>query len=180
MNMMSHNLEMIMQESLVQQVEVLLKERPKLRPVEMAEQLKVSEWAVVSALPGDMVHLIKGNLAEAILHEVSHWGGVTTIIERDGSVFEFKGSVPEGKPGFGYYNLMGSAGQLHGHLKLDAIVNIALLSKPLRGKEAHAIVFFNRAGACVFKIYLGRDSQGVIHAQQLQAFNRLKGLGYAR
>ncbi|WP_235263423.1 heme utilization cystosolic carrier protein HutX [Nitrincola sp. A-D6] len=178
--MMNHNLEMIMQENLIQQVETLMREKPQLRPVEMAEQLKVSEWAVVSALPGEMVYLIKGNLAEAILQDVSHWGAVTTIVERDGSIFEFKGSLPEGKPGFGYYNLMGEAGQMHGHLKLNAVANIALLSKPLRGKEAHAIVFYNRSGACVFKIYLGRDAQGLIHAHQLQAFNRLKGLGYAR
>ncbi|QEW08533.1 heme utilization cystosolic carrier protein HutX [Nitrincola iocasae] len=169
-----------MQENLIQQVETLLREKPQLRPVEMADELKVTEWAVVSALPGELVHLIEGNLAEAILQDVAHWGAVTTIVERDGSIFEFKGSLPEGKPGFGYYNLMGEAGQLHGHLKLDAITHIALLSKPLRGKEAHAIVFYNRAGACVFKIYLGRDPQGVIYAHQLQAFNRLKGLGYAR
>lgn len=180
MTMMNHNLEIIMQENLVQQVETLLQEKPQLRPVEIADALKVTEWAVVSVLPDDLVCLVKGNLAEAILQEVSHWGAVTTIVERDGSVFEFKGSLPEGKPGFGYYNLMGSAGQLHGHLKLDVIINIALLSKPLRGKEAHAIVFFNRTGDCVFKVYLGRDQQGVIYAHQLQAFNRLKGLGYAR
>jgi putative heme utilization carrier protein HutX len=180
MNMMNHNLEMVMQENLVQRVDVLLKEKPQLRPVEMAEHLKVTEWAVVSALPGEMVYLVKGNMAEAILQEISHWGAVTTIVELAGSVFEFKGSLPEGKPGFGYYNLMGAVGQLHGHLRLDAVANIALLSKPLRGKEAHAIVFYNRAGGCIFKIYLGRDQQGVIYAHQLQAFNRLKGLGYAR
>lgn len=179
MNMMRHDLEAMMQEQMIEQVAQLLKEKPQLRPVEMAAVLQTSEWIVVASLPSNLVATLPGKFAEEILQTLAHWGHVTTIVERAGSVFEFKGSLPEGKPGFGYYNLMGEAGQLHGHLKLDAVANIALLSKPLRGKEAHAVVFYDHAGDCIFKVYLGRDPQGVIYAHQLQGFERLKGLAYA-
>lgn len=42
-----------------------------------------------------------------------------------------KAPFPKGKDARGYYNLMGRDGELHGHLKLDNVAGIALVSKIL-------------------------------------------------
>lgn len=176
MNMMTQLTHDAVQDDLKALVYQLMREKPMLRPVELANSLGINEWQVISVLEQDLVTRLPGRLAKLVLAEISHWGDVTTIVESAGSIFEFKGPMPDGKDAFGYYNLMGKSGQLHGHLKLDQVVNIALLSKPLRGKEAFAVVFYDRLGDCIFKVYLGRDTQGVVYSHQINAFNRLKEL----
>ncbi|OYD25824.1 heme utilization cystosolic carrier protein HutX [Oceanimonas baumannii] len=161
---------------LTAQVNELLAAEPALRPVEMARRLEVSEWQVMQCLPAELVCLLSGDQAQHLLEQVAGWGPVTTIIEVAGSVFEVKAPLPRGRSGYGYYNLFGAPGELHGHLKLDAIGHIALQSKAHRGKEAHAIVFYNDDGHCVFKIYLGRDDKGVLFPEQVAAFHALKEL----
>lgn len=152
----------------------LLASQPMIRPVEIAKQLGVSEWEVVSQFSADEFTALPGRMAQPILESISDWGKVTTIIEVKGFVFEFKDAFPKGKLGFGYYNLQGSGGGLEGHLKLDAVTDIALLSRPLRGKETHAILFYAEDGTCIFKIYLGRDEEGCILPHQIAAFHALK------
>ena len=154
----------------------LLAAEPALRPVEMAKRLSVSEWDVMCCLPQEMVCPLDGRHAQTVLERVAEWGPVTTIMEVAGSIFEVKASLPRGRMGHGYYNLFGEPGQLHGHLRLDAVCHIALQSKPHRGKEAHAMVFFDADGRCIFKIYLGRDERGALFPAQIADFNALKEL----
>ena len=161
---------------LTRQVRALLEAEPKLRPADMARRLHVSEWELVRRLPEELIFTLPGALAQTILERVAAWGRVTTIMEVAGSIFEVKASLPKGRVGHGYYNLFGEPGQLHGHLKLDAVANISLQSKPHRGSEAYAIVFYAEDGGCIFKIYLGRDEQGVLFPEQVTQFIALKEL----
>lgn len=161
---------------LTTQILDLLAAEPRLRPADMARRLSVSEWDLVSRLPEALIVTLPGIHAQTILERVSEWGRVTTIMEVAGSVFEVKASIPKGRVGHGYYNLFGEPGQLHGHLKLDAVANISLQSKPHRGNEAYAIVFYDADGCCIFKIYLGRDEQGTLFPEQVIEFNALKEL----
>lgn len=108
-----------------------------------------------------------------LLEEVSQWGNTTTIILHGGSVFEFKGRFPIGSVAEGYYNLKGENG-FEGHLNISSIAEIQLISKQHRGRESHAFVFVNQKNEPVFKIFLGRDKKGILHAEQVAAFNRIK------
>lgn len=141
---------------------------------EMAKQLRLSEGAITFALPGVMLTRIDGEHAQRILEQLPQWGNVTTIVHSCGSIFETKAPFPKGKVAHGYYNLMGREGELHGHLRLDAITQIALVSKPFRGNESHYIGFFNQDGECAFKIYLGRDKKRQLFPQQIEAFKQMK------
>lgn len=161
---------------LTRQVLALLDSEPKLRPAAMAKQLQVSEWELVSRLPEDVIFSLPGKHAQTILEQVASWGRVTTIIEVAGSIFEIKAPLPRGRAGRGYYNLQAEFGELDGHLNLDAVANISLQSKPHRGNEAYAIVFYDEQGHTIFKIYLGRDEQGVLFPEQVIQFNALKEL----
>lgn len=143
---------------------------------EMAKELEMTEGEVTLALPEQMVKRVEGDHAEVILVQLPEWGKVTTIINSFGSIFEAKAPFPKGKNARGYYNLMGGKeGELHGHLKLDLITDIAFVSKPFMGMESYYIGFYDSSGGCVFKVYLGRDKKRQLIPEQIERFNELKG-----
>ncbi|WP_070972074.1 heme utilization cystosolic carrier protein HutX [Vibrio sonorensis] len=164
-------------DNLKNQVAELLESEPKLLPVEMAEKLSVSEYLLVAHLPSHMVTTIDGSHAQHILETLADFGPVTTIVHSFGSIFEVKASFPRGKIARGYYNLMGEHGELHGHLKLDNIdniANIAFVSKPFMGRESHYFGFFCPLGNNIFKVYLGRDEQRRLIPQQVERFKNMQ------
>ena len=69
---------------------------------------------------------------------------------------------------------MGKEGELHGHLRLEHVSDIALVSKPFMGQESYFIGFFAVTGECVFKVYLGRDKQRNLFPEQIEKFKLLK------
>lgn len=159
-------------DTLVQQVAALLDSDPTLLPAAIAEQLGVSEYDVVAALPTEMVTLVSGDHAQAVLEALVDFGPVTTIVHSFGSIFEVKAPFPKGKVARGYYNLMGREGQMHGHLKLDNVRAIALVSKPFMGRESHYLGFFSQEGNNIFKIYLGRNEKRELIASQVEQFHQ--------
>ncbi|EPN3979997.1 heme utilization cystosolic carrier protein HutX [Vibrio parahaemolyticus] len=161
-------------ESIKQQVEVLLEQEPQLLPAAMAERLGVTEFDVVAALPQEMVAIAPGEQVQTILESLVGFGPVTTIVHSFGSIFEVKAPFPKGKVARGYYNLMGREGELHGHLKLDNVKNIALVSKPFMGRESHYFGFFSECGSNIFKVYLGRDEKRELIAEQVTAFRAMQ------
>ncbi|WP_332401519.1 heme utilization cystosolic carrier protein HutX [Vibrio metschnikovii] len=162
-------------EQLSHQVAQLLNDEPALLPAQIAERLSVSEFAVVSAFPNEMVTLLSGEHAQMVLTEIADWGtNVTTIVQSFGSIFEIKAPLPKGKTARGYYNLLGQPGQLHGHLKLELIDHVALVSKPFMGRESHYFGFFTQQGDSIFKIYLGRDDKRELIAQQVDRFQTMQ------
>ncbi|HCG6385779.1 TPA: heme utilization cystosolic carrier protein HutX [Vibrio parahaemolyticus] len=161
-------------ESIKQQVEVLLEQEPQLLPAAMAERLGVTEFDVVAALPQEMVAIAPGEQVQTILESLVGFGPVTTIVHSFGSIFEVKAPFPKGKVARGYYNLMGREGELHGHLKLDNVKNIALVSKPFMGRESHYFGFFSECGSNIFKVYLGRDEKRKLIAEQVTAFRAMQ------
>ncbi|QIM61947.1 heme iron utilization protein [Pasteurellaceae bacterium Orientalotternb1] len=158
--------------SLHQQVAKLLAENPNIITLEVAEQLQRPEGEVLCALPAEFVRVFSGNRAEEILTAISQWGIFTTIIEKEGSIFEIKDNFPSGMVGRGYYNLnmKGDEGAIHGHLKLDNIAQIAFVSLPFRGKESYNIAFIAHSGQTIFKVYLGRDEQRQLFPEQVAQF----------
>ncbi|MFM2587967.1 heme utilization cystosolic carrier protein HutX [Vibrio sp. TBV020] len=159
-------------EALKQQVAQLIEQEPRLLPAAIAEQLNVSEFEAVAALPEEMVALVGGEQAQSILESLVGFGPVTTIVHSFGSIFEVKAPFPKGKVARGYYNFMGREGELHGHLKLDNVKNIALVSKPFMGRESHYFGFFCEAGNNIFKIYLGRNEKRELIEEQVTTFKQ--------
>ncbi len=152
----------------------ILQQNDKLHAGAIAEQLQVTEGEVVLSLPSELVVPLVGHLAQSIVEALPSWGVVTTIVHSMGSIFEVKAPFPKGKFARGYYNLMGKDGELHGHLRLDLVEYIALVSKPFMGQESYFIGFFAAKGECVFKVYLGRDKQRNLYPHQIEKFHQLK------
>lgn len=161
-------------DELKMKVAQILQQDEKLHAGAIAEQLQVTEGDVVLSLPSELVFPLAGNMAQTIVEALPSWGPVTTIVHSMGSIFEVKAPFPKGKFARGYYNLMGKEGELHGHLRLDLVEHIALVSKPFMGQESHFIGFFAEQGECVFKVYLGRDKQRNLFSDQIEKFQQLK------
>lgn len=161
-------------DELKREVRVLLDKDESVLPATLAQHLNVSEGEVVAALPKEMAVILSGDHAQVLLEQLVGWGPVTTIVHSFGSIFEVKAPFPKGKVAHGYYNLMGREGELHGHLRLDLIDKVALVSKPFRGKESYYFGFFDASGNSIFKIYLGRDKKRVLLSEQVEKFKQIQ------
>ncbi|MDJ0879728.1 MAG: heme utilization cystosolic carrier protein HutX [Halieaceae bacterium] len=109
-----------------------------------------------------------------LLEALPRWGNTVTIVFSGGCVFEFKGPFPDGEHAEGFYNLDGPVPGFHGHLRLEALQRVRFQDKPHRGSDSYAFVFEDGSGHTVFKVFLGRDSEGVIIPAQLEEFQRIR------
>ena len=118
--------------------------------------------------------ILKGELAFDLLKELSTWGKLRTIIIHAGCVFEFGGAFPPGEMGSGYYNLQAPAGGFEGHINLEKIDHIAFQDAKHRGRQAYAFVFNAENDETIFKVFLGRDDNGELFADQVARFKTIQ------
>lgn len=118
--------------------------------------------------------VLAGSKAEELFRELATWSNTTTIILHGGCVFEFKGPFPKGQVSEGFYNLEGPVPGFHGHISLKAIDHIGFQERAHRGRESYAFTFQDKNDEIIFKVFLGRDSEGVLIAEQVDAFQRIK------
>ncbi|MGC3837319.1 heme utilization cystosolic carrier protein HutX [Moritella viscosa] len=163
-----------MQENTIRnEIRQLMADQPRLRSIEIAIKLNCSELQVIQALPEQEVNMLPAEQAQRLLSDIANWGKVTCIIEVSGFVFEVKAPFPKGRNAYGYYNLSHDSVGLQGHLKLENVSAIALLTRKVQGKLSYYVQFFDHDGNSVFKIYLGRDKDGQIIPEQITRFHAL-------
>lgn len=165
--------------TLSQQVHDILVATPAMLPAEIASQLNASELDVIRAMPSDMVTMVDASHYLEVLRDIKTWGELTLVIDVDGSIFEMVGHFPKGGEKFGYYNLSDRRTPLKGHLKLDNVAAIALVSKPFHGVPTRSVVFLSQTGRTLFKVYLRRDKEQNFLPEQLDKFEALKKLAIA-
>ena len=138
----------------------------------IAAEESVSCRDVVEALPDEMRHFVDGGLFEAVMTDVARWGAVTFIVHTEDGIFEFSCAVPKGSVSRGNYNLSGRDG-LHGHIRYNRCAAIAFVERPFMSRNSAVIVFFNVDGGIMFKIFVSRDRDGALIADQLAVFRAL-------
>jgi putative heme utilization carrier protein HutX len=139
---------------------------------DVARERKVTARAVIEALPEGMVRVGKGDQFVPVMQDIAAWGDVTLIVHTDDAIFEFSGQVPRGEIGRGYFNLMQPKG-LHGHLRHERCGGVAFVERPFFGKASAFVAFFNTDGGIMFKVFVGRDDQRELKADQLARFRKL-------
>ena len=105
--------------------------------------------------------------------DVAEWGSVTVIVHTRDVILECHAELPRGKMGSGFYNLQ-SAGPLSGHIRADHCESIYFVRRPFMGKRTLSIHFFNGRRHTMFKVYVGRDAQRNLKADQVQRFDALE------
>jgi len=137
-----------------------------------ARQHGVTPRAVVEALPAGMRRFAPSDAFVVAMEDISTWGDVTLIVHTDDGIMEFTGPIPKGKVARGYFNLMGTTG-FHGHLRHERCGGLAFVERPFMGKLSVLIVFFNTDGGIMFKVFVGRDENRELKADQVAAFHAL-------
>lgn len=138
----------------------------------VAKDYAVTPRLVVSALPEEMRSFAPASAFVDIMKEVGGWGDVTFIVHTEDGIMEFSGPVRAGEVSRGYYNIPGPGG-FHGHLRPERCAGLAFVERPFMGKSSAVIVFFNVDGGIMFKIFVGRDENRQLKADQLAAFRAM-------
>ena len=128
--------------------------------------------AVVEALPAAMRRLAPATAFIEAMNDIAAWGEVTLIVHTDDGIMEFTGAVPKGEVGRGYFNLMGRTG-FHGHLRHERCAGLGFVERPFMSKSSAFVVFFNVDDGIMFKVFVGRDDNRELKADQLAAFRAL-------
>ncbi|KAA9000623.1 heme utilization cystosolic carrier protein HutX [Affinibrenneria salicis] len=139
---------------------------------EIASCYHTTLLAVAEALPAGQRTLADGRQFDFVWDSMTGWGCLTLIAHSQDAILEFKSELPQGSHRHGYFNLRGQDG-LSGHIRADRCHRIALIERKFMGMDTASVVFFNPDGAAMFKVFLGRDEQRRLRAEQMTAFRAL-------
>jgi hypothetical protein len=140
---------------------------------QIARDYGVSTFEVVRALPAEHTTIVPGSRFEAIMQALTDWGEVLLIVHTPDIVLECAGSIPPGSFARGYYNLSGNS-PIGGHLKAENCTQIAFVSRPFMGRPSCSLQFFNASGEAMFKVFVRRDQQRNLIAEQVARFEELR------
>lgn len=133
----------------------------------------VSTLDVVHALPDAKRKIVTGDHLERILEDVATWGPILFIVHTPDLVLECEGPLPSGSYGRGYFNLHGES-PIGGHIRASRCREIAFVARPFMGRESLSIQFFNFDGDAMFKIFVRREENREMVAEQVARFEALK------
>jgi heme iron utilization protein len=139
----------------------------------IARQENVPLRAVLSELPAGEATFIEGTRFDDIWSELSSWGEVLFLIHTKDIVAEIEGSLPAGTHGHGYFNIHGDS-PIGGHIKAENCKEIFLIDRAFHGRRSCSVQFFNGEGESMFKVFVRRDKERNLLAEQLEKFEALK------
>jgi putative heme utilization carrier protein HutX len=137
-----------------------------------AREHNVAPRAVVEALPEEMRRFAPGSAFIEAMNDIAEWGDVQVIVHTEDGIMETGGPIPKGSVARGHFNLMGRTG-FHGHLKHERCAAIAFVERPFMGRTSNLLIFINRDGGIMFKIFVGRDEKGQLKQDQVEKFRAL-------
>jgi putative heme utilization carrier protein HutX len=140
---------------------------------DIARTYCVSTLDVVRALPEGNRKIVPADRLEIILETVTTWGPILFIVHTPDLVLECEGVLPPGSFGRGYFNLQGDS-PIGGHIRAARCREIAFVSRPFMGRESRSIQFFNLDGDAMFKIFVRRDENRNLVAEQVARFDALR------
>lgn len=155
-------------------IEEILIENPDFSTLDIANQLKKSEYEVLQNINHTIAKAIDAENFDAIIEDIATWGKILMIKITPSFVIEIKDTMPTGTYGHGYYNFDSTESSISGHLKVSDIDKIIFVSKKHRGMISYSVVFYDNNGEHIFKVFLTRDDNKEILSDQLNKFIALK------
>jgi hypothetical protein len=140
---------------------------------QIARDYGVSTFEVVRALRAEHYSVVPGSKLGEVLGALTAWGEVLFIVHTPDIVLECAAAVPPGSFGRGYFNLHGDS-PISGHIKADNCAHIAFVSRPFMGRPSCSLQFFNGAGEPMFKVFVRRDNDRNLIAEQVERFEALR------
>ena len=157
-----------------EKIEEILNQNPEISTLEIAQKLNVSEYEVLQNINTNIAKAVDGSKFDEIIEDISKWGKILMIKITPSFVIEIKDFMPTGTYGHGYYNFDSKNSSISGHLKVSDIEKIIFISKKHRGMISHSVVFYDKKGEHIFKIFVARDEKKELIKEQVDKFISLK------
>jgi putative heme utilization carrier protein HutX len=138
---------------------------------DIARENGLTTREVMACLPPDRHTVADGSHFEKVMAEVAGWGEITFLVHTTDVILEYKGSLPPGRIARGFFNLLGKP--VSGHIRFENCTSIHFLRRAFMTLDTAAIVFVNREGEPMFKIFAGRNVDRSLKADHVAAFERL-------
>ncbi len=139
---------------------------------QIAREYGVSTLEVVRNLPAEQGTVVAGEAFADIMQDITTWGEILFLIHNADIVLECTGALPAGSFGHGYFNIHGDS-PIGGHIKADNCKAIAFVARGAK-RVSMSVQFYNAAGDAMFKIFVRRDDQRELIADQVQRFEALR------
>ena len=139
----------------------------------IAGNAQVTPAEILEILPeGAAVIAAKEEFAQ-IWTDLTAWGKVLFIVHTDDIVLEAEGNLPEGSEGHGWFNIHGDS-PIGGHIKKDNCASVTFVDRAFHGRRSCSVWFMNAKGSAMFKVFVRRDENRELIAEQLQKFEALR------
>jgi heme iron utilization protein len=139
----------------------------------IAAEHGLSTREVVECMPEHCYAGVDGAQFEAVMADLTEWGPITFLVHTQDIILECKGEVPPGRVARGFFNFEGH-GAIGGHLRYGNCAAIHFVKRPFMKMDTCAILFFNAEGEAMFKVYVGRDDERKLRADQVARFDALR------
>jgi putative heme utilization carrier protein HutX len=101
------------------------------------------------------------------------WGQVLFIVHTDDIVLECEGTLPPGTSSHGYFNIHGDS-PIGGQIKASNCSRIVFVDRAFHGRRSCSVQFLNVTGNAMFKVFVRRDKQRELLADQVKLFEALR------
>lgn len=139
----------------------------------IAAQADVTPAEILAVLPPGAAVLAPSDRFLPIWQNMAGWGEVLMIVHTDDIVLEVEGALPEGSEGHGWFNIHGDS-PIGGHIRKDRCASIAFVDRGFHGRRSCSVWFMNEDGRAMFKIFVRRDAEKALLADQLLRFEALR------
>lgn len=154
-------------------IDAALREKPDGVLEMVAGKCEASLWQVFQRLPAGQAVAITGDRFEELWADLTIWGHVLFIVHTDDIVLECEGALPPGTSSHGYFNIHGDS-PIGGHIKASNCTRIVFVDRPFHGRRSCSVQFLNAAGNAMFKVFVRRDKQRELLADQVKLFENLR------
>jgi putative heme utilization carrier protein HutX len=152
---------------------VALAEKPDGVVEAIAAKAEVTPAEILALLPHGAAVSAPAEKFNDIWNELRTWGEVLMIVQTPDIVFEVPGHLPEGTEGHGWFNIHGDS-PIGGHIKKDNCATITFIDRDFHGRRSLSVWFMNAGGSAMFKLFVRRDENKELLADQLAKFEALR------
>jgi putative heme utilization carrier protein HutX len=139
----------------------------------IAGKADVTPAEVLEILPPGAAVTIPAEQFSAIWSDMMTWGEVLMIVQTADIVLEVPGFLPEGTESHGWFNIHGDS-PIGGHIKKDNCHAISFVDRAFHGRRSCSVWFMNANGQAMFKVFVRRDENKELKADQLSKFETLR------
>ena len=150
-----------------------LAEKPDGVIEQIAAKADVTPAEILAVLPEGAAVVVPVDRWEPVWKDLTSWGDILMIVHTEDIVLEVEGSLPEGSEGHGWFNIHGDS-PIGGHIRKERCVSIAFVDRGFHGRRSCSVWFMNAEGRAMFKVFVRRDKERTLLADQVIRFEALR------